>query len=114
MADPATNEANIQLLSSNFASFQAGTKAVESLTATERKTLENVLYPIINGFRARKTETSPDYTIWQIGDEVLNIDDSNKLLAIGRVIGVPFDPTADLQDRLKFDNYLETKPAIDI
>lgn len=114
MADPATNLALIQQETAERVAFQNGTKAIESLTGAERKTLENVLFPIINGFRARKTDTNPDYTIWQVGDEVLNIDDSNKLLVLGRVIAVPFDPTADLQDRTKFDNYLQTKPALDI
>lgn len=115
MADPATNLALIQQETAERVAFQNGTKAIESLTGTERKTLENILFPIINGFRNKKGATNTDYTSWEIGDEVHHIDPSGKTRVVGMVIVEPFDPTADLSDKSKIDLYENfTKPAINI
>lgn len=111
---PTITDLDIRLtsLEGQFVSFLAGTKTPSELTGPERKQLENSLYPVINGFRARKGAANNDYTSWQIGDQIIEIDSSNKLQVVGEVILVPFDPTTDLQDRSKFDLYKQDSPAI--
>lgn len=112
MADPATNLALIQQETQARIDLENGTKAIETLTPAERRILENAIYPIIDGYRVRKSVNSVDYTIWEIGDEILNIDDANKLLVIGRVLDASFDPSIDLDNTAKFDNYFNSKPSI--
>ncbi|WP_421809067.1 hypothetical protein [Flagellimonas sp.] len=104
--------ARIQNLENQFAAFLVGTIAVDSMTGTQRKTVENSLYPILNGYRNRKGASNTNYAAWEAGDEVMNIDNSAKQLVIGRVLSTPFDPTTDLDDRAKFDWYVDAKPKL--
>lgn len=111
---PATPEelARIISLENQFAAFLAGTLSPSELTGAQRKTIQNSLYPVLNGFRNRKDVNNFDYTSWEVNDEVQNIDDVGKHLVIGKVIAVPFDPSSDLDDRAKFDWYVDAKPKV--
>lgn len=112
MAATPEELARITNLESQFAAFVAGTVAVDSMTGQQRKTVENSLYPILNGYKNRKASTNFDYAAWEVGDEVMNIDNTAKQLVIGKVIAVPFNPTTDLNDRAKFDWYVDAKPKL--
>lgn len=112
MAATPEELARITNLESQFAAFIAGTIAVSSMTATQRKTVENTLYPILNGYRNRKGASNNNYAAWEAGDEVMNIDNTAKQLVIGRVLSTPFNPTTDLDDRAKFDWYVDAKPKL--
>lgn len=108
----ADNTRRIELLETQFAAFQAASLTASQLSASQRKEIENALYPVINGFRARKSTSNNNYASWEIGDQIIEIDSANKLQVVGEVIAVPFNPTTDLQDRSKFDLYKQDSPAI--
>lgn len=110
----ATSEERAIILN-NQALIQAimnGTVNVTALTGQQRKTVENSLYPILNGYRNRKGASNYDYAAWETGDEVQHIDASGKTLTMGQVISVPFNPTTDLDNRSKFDWYIDAKPKL--
>lgn len=98
-------------LNKRFNEFVARTKEPQELTGQQRKQIENAIHPLINGYRAWKGVDNNDYTSWQVGDEILNIDNSGKTQILGMVIGTPFDPTTDLDNKSKFDKYQNNKPA---
>lgn len=119
MANPDSNlllinqlRTEFDQLKSDYDTLVANSVAVGSMTGTQRKTVENSLYPILNGYRNRKGASNTNYAAWEAGDEVMNIDNSAKQLVIGRVLSTPFNPTTDLDDRAKFDWYVDAKPKL--
>ena len=110
MAATPEELARITNLESQFAAFQAGTIAVDLMTGTQRKIFENSLYPILNGYRNRKGANNFDYTAWEIGDSIVEINESGKVQVVGMVIAVPFNPSTDLTDDTKFDLYKHDNP----
>lgn len=99
-------------LETQFAAFQAAAKTPAQLTGSERKLFENALYPLLNGYRARKSATNSDYTNWEVGDQIIEINSSNKMQIVGEVISVPFNPSTDIEDSAKFDLYKNDSPAL--
>lgn len=112
MAD--LNELTIRVtnLENQFAAFLAGTKTPGEMTGTERKLFENALYPIVNGFRMRKGSSNTDYTQWEVGDQIVEIDSGNSLQIVGEVVSTPFNPSTDIDNRAKFDLYKKDSPAL--
>lgn len=100
-----------QELRAAFTQQQNDTKEVSQLTGDERKQLENAIHPVINGFRAWKGVSNTNYSAWEIGDTIFNIDNSGKLQILGYVISTPFNPISDLNDKSKFDKYQNNKPS---
>ncbi len=92
--------------------IQDNTVEPSDLTPTQRKAIEDVLFPIINGARVWKKDSPTTYSAFEVGDEILDIDDSNKRQVLGRIIGLPFTYPADIDDISKFDRYQDSKPAI--
>ncbi len=111
MSSVAENASRINELQAQFDAFLLGTLPVSSLSAAQRKEWENVIYPVINGFRARKGASNNDYSNWQAGDQIIEIDSANKLQIVGEVISTPFDPSTEIDDRAKFDLYKKDSPA---
>ena len=114
MADISNQALNQRLtsLELQFSAFLAGVVEPGELTGAQRKTFENALYPIINGFRARKGVNNVDYTSWQVGDQIIEIDTANKLQIVWEVISTPFNPSSDIDDVSKFDLYKKDQPAL--
>lgn len=117
MANPDSNlllinqlRAEYDQLKADFDALVANSVAVTALTGTQRKTVEDTIYPILNGYRNRKAASNTDYAAWEVGDEVMNIDNTAKRLVIGKVIAVPFNPTTDLDNLSKIDQYVDNKP----
>ena len=112
MAATPQEAARILNLEIQFANFLAGTIDVSALSGTQRHILIDAQYPIINGYRNRKLPGNIDFASWEVGDEVQNINDVAKQLVMGKVIATPFDPGTDLDDRSKFDWYIDAKPKL--
>lgn len=101
----AENRANIQAIYDN-------TLEPSELSGAQRKLLENALYPIIDGVKVWKGQNNNNYSVWEVEDEVLNIDNTGKRQILGKVIELPFSYPADINDRSKFDWYQDNKPKL--
>jgi hypothetical protein len=112
MAATPEELARIQNLETQVAALYANTLSPDQLSGTQRHLIIESLYPTLNGYRNKKASGNTDFTSWESGDEVQHINDTGKQLVIGRVINTPFNPTTDLDDRSKFDWYVEAKPKL--
>lgn len=111
MATSPEDKALLNDLSDRFNTFLSRTKEPSELTGAQRKLLEDSLHPLINGYRAWKGTSNNDYSNWQVGDSIINIDNTNKVQILGMVISTPFNPTTDIDNKSKFDKYQNNKPS---
>ena len=111
MATSPDDKAALYNLIDQFNLFLSKTKEPSELTGLQRKQLEDALYPLIDGYRAWKGSANNDYENWQVNDIIFNIDNSGKKQILGMIIGTPFNPVTDLDNKDKFDNYKNNKPS---
>lgn len=111
MATTESNALEIAALKTQLAELLSKSKLPSELTSAQRKSIEDSIHPIINGYRAWKGTSNSNYAAWEVGDTLFNIDNNGKLQILGYVIGVPFDPATDLNNTSKFDKYQSNKPA---
>ena len=112
MATSPEDKALLISLNTQFQAFLNGTIAPSAMTGAQRKTIEDALFPIINGLRVKKGDGNNDYGAYQVGDLVDHIDETNKTHYAGKVLSSTFSGLADINDSTKFDRYEKDKVSL--
>lgn len=111
MATTESNALAIGVLQTQVAELLSKSVLPSAMTATQRKMVQDALYPIINGMNTDKIPNG-DYTIHEVGDIAWKVDDALKWSVRGRVLSPSFTGSeADINNPALFDKYEDAKPS---
>lgn len=110
MATPESNLVLINTLKTQVAQILDKSVHPSEMTNVQRKSLEDALFPVINGLRTRKI-SGGDYSTFETGDIIDHIDENTKTHYAGKVLSPSFSGLADINNRAFFDKYENDKPA---
>lgn len=109
MATTESNKAEIDVLNTQLAELLSKSVLPQNMTATQRKAIQDSLYPIINGMNTDKIPNG-NYTIHEIGDIAWKVDNASKRYSYGRVLDATFNGSdVDIDNANKFDLYQNNK-----
>ena len=114
MANAATNAIKIQALEDYNATRESKSKTWSQLSSSERVTALDAIYPrILNNGKLWRTDKgdNSDYTSFQVGDIIREIDTVNKVSYVGRVLAIPLSLPADFNTS-KIELYNQDSKAI--
>ncbi len=111
----AQQDANILANKSTIQDIMDNTVTPSGLSSASRLSLLDAIYPrILNNGQYWRTDkgTNTDYSSFEVGDVIREIDDTNKVSYVGRVLSTTLTLPADFEDSTKMEKYNEDYPAI--
>lgn len=111
MATIESNAANIEINRLAIAELISKSVLPSVMTATQRKLVQDALFPVINGMNTDKIPNG-NYSAHEVGDIAWKVDNTNKRYIYGRVLNAAFSGSdADINNPAYFDKYADDKPS---
>jgi len=114
-ANILANKSSIQNQDDTLQSLMDNTKTPSELDSASRLALLDAIYPrIVNSGKTWRTDkgTNTDYSTFEIGDVIRQIDATNGVSYVGRVLNATLTLPDDFNDSSKIQKFNEDYPAL--